>query len=198
MSGCRTSTVFGRWLRDLFDDCASVLGVFGQPRVLEGLGDLRWFPFVFPSGCILPIALRSPLLPDFAARFLQISFYGQSSMFHFSAETREKAKRHVKEFGRRSARPSFRPLLVDGEFPALGICGGGQRMQAAFLGAPSRDKCRVSTTSCFQKPRSAASNTVYGQPLPDTLVSIAIPLPSLPQDDDSRVMQVVLDATSEC
>lgn len=71
-------------------------------------------------------------------------------------------------------------------------------MQAAFLGALSSDKCRVSTTSCFQKPRSAASSTVYGQPLPDTLVSIAIPLPSLPQDDDSRVMQVVLDATSEC
>lgn len=41
MSGCRARTVFGRSPRDLFDDCASVLGVFGQPRVLEGLGDLR-------------------------------------------------------------------------------------------------------------------------------------------------------------
>lgn len=61
------------------------------------------------------------------------------------------------ESGRRSARPSIRPLLIYGAFPALGFCGGGMRMQAAFLGAPIKAKYRVSTTSGFQKPRSAQS-----------------------------------------
>lgn len=168
-----------------------VLGVFGQPRVLEGLGDLRWLPFVFPAGCVLPTALESTLLPDFASRFPVVSLYSHSSLSHQRGERRD-SQATREEIGRRSARPSIRPLLVDGEFPALGVCGGGRRMQATFLGAPSRDKCRVSTISSFQKPKW---NQYTASPFRIHLC--AFTSHSLPRDDDSTVAQVVLDATDE-
>lgn len=183
-------TVFGRSPRDLFDDCASCPG-----RLWSAEGSGRaWGPSLVSLclSCEVYFAHRCSPFSSCLRSSISCGFISLARLIDpVLREEEKRAKQHVKEFGRRSARPSIRPLLVDGEFPALGVCGGGKRMQAAFLGAPSRDKCRVSTTSCFQKPKPAAWDSVYSKPLPDTLVFIHIP------DDDSTVAQVVLDATDE-
>lgn len=150
----------------------------------KGLGTLVGFPSSFLLGVFYP-----PLRSSWE---IIISVGKPIESVQHEVEGKSQATRE--EFGRRSARPSIRPLLIYGAFPALGVCGGGKRMQAAFLGAPVQAKYRVSTTSSFQKPWSAQSPSQR----PGIDIQPASSPALLPPKRWLRRVQVLLDATGEC
>lgn len=127
---------FGRGLRDLFDDCASALGIFVVSRGFwKGLLTSCRFPISFQQ--VDPHFAHCP--GHFSHLHLGLSF---RLIFHPGSLSLSPNQRRVTRPSRwttylsrrRSVRPSIRPPVL----PVMGIKGGGERLQAASLGHQSQ------------------------------------------------------------
>lgn len=171
---CRACARFGRSLRDLFDNCASRPG---RPLVnrgfWKGLGAFIGFPSRIPEGSVLHAALLDFVMPSVSI-LRGLTAVGRSTDDSVQHEGEGQATRE--EFGRRSVRPSIRPLLIDGALPALGSVAEASICRPPFLGG------QVPSFNYFLLPEALVGSLEYGiQPAPSGYICTLF-IPMTPPD----------------
>lgn len=103
-------------------------GLSCQMRVLEGLGDLRRCPLLYSAG------IFCPPLKFFVIRVsvLDSCDFFSHRMLTDSVQREEEGRRPSNHLGVDQRGRRFGRFSSTGALPALGFCGGGEHMQAAF------------------------------------------------------------------